>query len=112
MFKNKKYNVCLVIFIVACGMCFKFRRIKRKIFLGMMNRNMNRMDFFKLIQTKRKLDIITYLLFNEKQLAMIKFVEKEQMSYDILNDSVLFHRKYSRKFNYEKRLEISRQIYS
>lgn len=103
---DTKFSICSIFSILVCGKCRKSKKMQNKLLVEMIFENMKKMDFFRIVKTQTRLDIMGYLLLSDRQREVMKFIEKEQAVYDKATNKVSFFKKYKNNYDKNKKVEL------
>jgi hypothetical protein len=106
-----KFSVYEIIKVLMFSKCSKTRRTSKIILLQMIERSMKKMDFFKVVKASQRLDILEYLLLDERQNALLKYIDKEQILFNKDNKESTFVAKYKPLLNSEEKAELVQNFF-
>ena len=105
--KDSKFSTCSIFYIYLC-FCSKPKQqmyVRRKLYISMIKKNSKLLDVFKIQKKLRLLDILIYLILDERQFGLLKYISKEQMLYNTEKDDFSFICKYKNYMDKDKMYE-------
>jgi hypothetical protein len=94
---SKPFNLGSVICLHFCGKFRKSRKVEADIIQSMFDYNTKKMDYINILEKIERIDVLTYILLNDNQKFLLKYVDKFRLFYDTKDNKAIVTSKYNQK---------------
>jgi hypothetical protein len=101
-----------MISLLCWGKCFRRRRYEFNIFLDMIKENLRKMDFMYIMEKINQVNILTYLLLDDSQKEVMRYIQKDQIYYDNVDNKTYIVNKCEKRLTEDLRVEALSMYFS
>jgi hypothetical protein len=91
--------------LLCLGKCIRSKRSSFKIYISMIFENLRKMDFMYMIDKVNQIDVITHLLLDDSQKALLKYIQKEQVYFDNSGNRTYFVSKHDKVLDDSQKIQ-------